>query len=250
MRKDRDFCVQYISRKLCIKSGVRLDLAEAHAMEFIRRNTSIPVPKVYCAFKRKRVTYIVMERLAGKKLTCDWYIRTPESRAIILSQLRRMIEELQQITPPTNCRISNLLGGPISNGNIAGHPDPAENHGPFGSVKEFHHYLHQGAVYHTENHPKVNELLELHEHDWPIKFTHGDLSSLNILAQGDRVTGIVDWETAGWYPSYWEYTSACYVNPWNLWWRDYIDAFIEPIPDALHMETLRSDLCGPLGCVL
>jgi len=181
MRKDRDFSVRYISHKLCIKCGDRLDLSEAHAMEFIRRNTSIPVPKVYCAFKRRGITYIVMERLAGKKLTCDWYIRTPESRAIILSQLKRMIEELQQITPPSNCRISNLLGGPIFNGSIAG---LAESHGPFSSVKEFHHYLHQGAVYHTENHSMVNELLELHEHDWPIKFTHGDLSSLNILAQG------------------------------------------------------------------
>lgn len=28
-------------------------------------------------------------------------------------------------------------------------------------------------------------------------FTHGDLSSLNILACGDKVVGIVDWETAG-----------------------------------------------------
>lgn len=38
----------------------------------------------------------------------------------------------------------------------------------------------------------------------PIVFTHGDLSSLNILARVDDIVGIIDWETAGWYPSYWE----------------------------------------------
>jgi len=33
-------------------------------------------------------------------------------------------------------------------------------------------------------------------------FTHGDLSSLNVLVRGDQIVGIIDWETAGWYPSY------------------------------------------------
>jgi len=36
----------------------------------------------------------------------------------------------------------------------------------------------------------------------PYGFTHGDLSSLSILARGDEVVAIVDWEIAGWCPSY------------------------------------------------
>lgn len=27
----------------------------------------------------------------------------------------------------------------------------------------------------------------------------------NILVEGGRITGIIDWEYAGWYPEYWEY---------------------------------------------
>lgn len=65
---------------------------------------------------------------------------------------------------------------------------------------------------------EVRELIKQQDQDddkWPLVFTHGDLSRLNILARGDDIVGIIDWETAGWYPSYWEYTTACQVNPQN-----------------------------------
>ncbi|KAK4142033.1 uncharacterized protein C8A04DRAFT_30437 [Dichotomopilus funicola] len=52
-----------------------------------------------------------------------------------------------------------------------------------------------------------------------IVFTHADLNARNILVDlvplpdgttGWRVTGIVDWETAGYYPEYWDYTKALF----------------------------------------
>lgn len=60
--------VLFLSKKLCIKHGFFTTLSEAAAMQFIARNTSIPVPKVYCAFTRKARTYIVMERIQGETL--------------------------------------------------------------------------------------------------------------------------------------------------------------------------------------
>jgi aminoglycoside phosphotransferase (APT) family kinase protein len=47
-----------------------------------------------------------------------------------------------------------------------------------------------------------------------ICLTHGDLNLANILVlrspDGSQisVSGIVDWEQAGWYPDYWEYCKA------------------------------------------
>jgi hypothetical protein len=45
--------------------------------------------------------------------------------------------------------------------------------------------------------------------------------------------GIIDWETAGWYSSYWEYTTACQVNPQILSWAHEIDKFLTPMPEEL-----------------
>lgn len=67
----------------------------------------------------------------------------------------------------------------------------------------------------------------------PLKFTHGDLSSLNILVRDDTIVGIMDWETAGWFPSCWEYTTACQVNPEITFWINEIDKLLRPMPAEL-----------------
>ena len=37
-------------------------------------------------------------------------------------------------------------------------------------------------------------------------FTHGDIAPRNIMVDDEnKITGILDWEYAGWYPDYWEY---------------------------------------------
>lgn len=235
--------VLFLSNKRCVKYDARSQLSEAHTMLFIAQYTSIPVPKIHCAFRHKNRTYIVMERMAGDKLAQGWYQRSPDSKAKILSQLRRIMDEMRSIPPPEGTGVASVTGGSLWDCRLP----KSEIFGPFPCVAHFHRYLNQGFKYHPENYPRINELLSLHERTWPLCFTHGDLSSLNILVQGDKVTGIIDWETAGWFPSYWEYTTACNVNPGNLFWRDYIDEFLEPMPEELHMEKIRNDYFGDLG---
>jgi thiamine kinase-like enzyme len=60
-----------------------------------------------------------------------------------------------------------------------------------------------------------------------IVFTHADLNPRNILVDQIRqsdgnlywsVTGIVDWETSGYYPEYWDYTKAMFEG-FRWTWR-------------------------------
>jgi len=171
--------------------------------------------------------------------------RTAEYKAKILNQLKRMVAELRTIPAPGGCGVSNVMGGAVSSGTI-----PIVPFGPFDSVQAFHDWLHEHASYHPENYPKLNELLELHKRDWPLCFTHGDLTPLNIMVKDERVTGIIDWETSRWWPSYWEYTTAWHCNPWVHFWRQNVDLFIDAEPEALYMDRLRNDIFGHAGCVL
>lgn len=72
--------------RLCVKSGTDRDLSEASAMHFIAQHTTIPVPKIHCAFTRKRVTYVVMEDIDGEMICNGWVFRTEESKVKILEQ--------------------------------------------------------------------------------------------------------------------------------------------------------------------
>lgn len=49
-------------------------------MRFIAAHTSIPVPKVFCAFTRHDWTYIVMERIDGDMIGSGWPHRSTESK--------------------------------------------------------------------------------------------------------------------------------------------------------------------------
>ncbi|KAF8639328.1 hypothetical protein AX17_001576 [Amanita inopinata Kibby_2008] len=62
-----------------------------------------------------------------------------------------------------------------------------------------------------------------------ILFTHGDLNLRNILIHKGKITGIVDWTCAGWYPEYWDLTKAIYAHPrlkkWLKFWEEVLPGY-------------------------
>lgn len=237
--------VIFISPKCCIKSTPFTRLAEASAMQFVAQHTSVPVPKVYSAFERDGRAYIIMERIDGENLAEGWNRRSDESKARILEQLKTIVQELRAIQPPSSIGVANVDRGPIFD-----HRLPCKSlWGPFPTIRDFHQELRGGIaagdIQDDASSPGVKLMASFHEQAWqgPV-FTHGDLSSSNILVKDDKVVGIVDWETSGWYPPYWEYTSAKHPNPQNRWWQDEVDKFITPEPEALEAETIRRKFFG------
>ena len=165
-----------------------------------------------------------------------WLKRSMEPRAKILAQLRQLVREMQSLPPPQDQAIANLDGGSLFDSRL---PGPSCRFGPFRDISDFHRHLRAGVEFDSCLNPQIRHLISLHTGQWPLSFTHGDLSSLNIIVRGQEIVGIVDWETAGWYPAYWEYTSACQVNPQNSFWRNEIEKFLDPRPTELTMERLR-----------
>ncbi|KJZ70885.1 hypothetical protein HIM_09750 [Hirsutella minnesotensis 3608] len=235
--------VIFISSRLCIKSTPFTIVAEAETMRFVSRNTTIPVPKVYCAFEHKGRGYIVMEAIQGQSLWHGWVRRSQESKEKILLNLRLMIQQLHSLQPPDNGGVANVSGGPVYDQRLP------KNHfwGPFPSIHAFHMKLCDGlGGRHRETlPPDLQKLVEFYNQSWPRStFTHGDLSSSNIIARDDEIIGIVDWENAGWLPLYWEYTSAYNVNPLNQFWQKEVDGFLPSMPEALEMESIRRKYFG------
>ncbi|KAH9217654.1 hypothetical protein DL95DRAFT_434543 [Leptodontidium sp. 2 PMI_412] len=188
-------------------------LPEAYTLQFIAENTSITVPKVYCAFSRKGRAYIAMERVQGQMLGQGWSNRS------LVSQTR-----LRALQPPEGQGVSNAAGGPIWDCRPHGE---TMWHGPFKTIHEFHKHLRGGFDAGPNHYPDFSEMITLQDVDWGLPvFTHGDLSSLNIL-------------TSGWYPKYWEYTTAKQVSPRNPFWEKGIDKFLEPMSKELGMEKVR-----------
>lgn len=60
-----------------------------------------------------------------------------------------------------------------------------------------------------------------------IYFTHGDLVPRNIIIKNGHLSGIVDWEMAGWYPAYWEFVRAS-MHRGNDIWYEHVEKIVSP----------------------
>ena len=74
-----------LTNNLCVKYGPLVQPSEAASMRFIAQNTFIPVPKIYCAFRWRGCTYIVMERIKREMIEIGWVNkRSEESKKRLL----------------------------------------------------------------------------------------------------------------------------------------------------------------------
>jgi hypothetical protein len=83
--------------------------------------------------------------------------------------------------------------------------------GPFGTHDDFHRLLREDADLnqYAHSHPHV---VALHNGSYVSNFTHGDLAPRNVILRKGKIVGIIDWDSSGWRPEYWEYTKA-YFTP-------------------------------------
>lgn len=196
-----------ISRKLILKRGEHVTLTEAATMVFVATHTNIPVPRVHCAFTRKNVTYIVMERVPGQTFAAAWpTLSGPESEALFL-QLRHLLEHMRALAPPGSA-IQSCVRGPLFDSRIPQRP----TFGPFPSTRDFHVWLREGLTADMDNPGHVSDkewaeimrMVAAQDQEWdePPVFTHGDLSPFNIMVQNGKISAIIDWEFSGWLPRY------------------------------------------------
>lgn len=238
-----------ISKRLIVKSGPFVHLTEAATMSFVASRTSIPVPRVHCSFVHGNQAYIVMERIQGDSFPKAWKTLSKADVESIFVQLRRMLRELRELTPPPGTGVESCVGGSLRDSRI---PRSRPRLGPFGTIQEFHLWLRDGL--NPEEHPDrkndqdwkdIKAMVAKQDGPWPAPvFTHGDLNPFNIMVRGGKVVSIIDWEFAGWYPFYWEYTSAWYGNLTRQSWQSTITKFLDPYPEELEMEIIRQKWWG------
>ena len=232
--------VLFLTKHYCVKFGPFVHMSTAATIQFVKSNTSIPVPDVKCAFHHKDYGYIVMSRIAGQPISYGWFQRPAAVQERLSSQLRTYITELRALQPRRPGAVEGVNRSQLYDGRL---DSGYKGFGPFDSVEAFHLFLRGGNSIFPKHFPEINELVKLHS-DIPqgTTFTHCDLNSGNILIDGDNVVGIVDWDYAGWYPKYWQWSTA--RSGIDDVWKEEVRNFLEPYPEAERMEKIREKYFG------
>ncbi|KAK3935322.1 aminoglycoside phosphotransferase [Diplogelasinospora grovesii] len=190
------------------------NFTESETLRFIAARTSIPVPRVIFTLAHNAKNYVIMERIDGQTLNEAWNSLSPPSRSKILGQVKAVVEEMRELVPEDPRAVCSVNGGPLFDSRLP-NCDPKKGFGPFKSVQEFHTWLHSGTPSAEQSAGNNSGGAKGSER---VVFTHGDVNPLNILVKGDEVVGFIDWEFAGWYPYYWEYTATYRSNSVKAAW--------------------------------
>jgi hypothetical protein len=248
-----------------VKYAGRTSVQEGENMLFVQQATSIPVPKVYAIFQDEvsgyKVTFIVMEYIPGTCLNQAWgTLGAPEKRQVV-SQLRRYMDELRSIPSP------GYYGGvwrqPIRERDFWSltdglpYPEP-EITGPHETEAQFvegmWHCIDRAVVsYETGPARRQRHLAYLRRHYHAVfkghrpVFTHADFFRGNIMVRPDGSLVIMDWEYAGWYPSFWEYCGSMlqleHCDDWNEVVYEILDEYAAELGwFAYHRAVIRNEL--------
>ena len=213
---------------------------EGRTMLFLAQSTKIPVPRVYALFQNsaKNTTYIVMERIKGRSLDLEWPRMDAAIKDAVATQLRNVFREMRKLPSPGGyCSVDN---GGLTDG-LFWTSDPSKPFaGPFGSEAELNQamvlkYTEDGLSKYKASYYN-RAFASVYRNNEPT-FSHTDFQRKNVVVR-DRTAQlddtnpelvIIDWEFAGWYPSYWEYARAIFAcGRWDDDWCDWVDKILEP----------------------
>lgn len=109
--------------------------------------------------------------------------------------------------------------------------------GPFATVTDFHKHVRFGEpLGYWDHEPDVVAVHGKPEGSYAVKFSHADIAPRNVRVRGGRITGIIDWEFAGWYPEYWEYTRMFYPGE-----RPYLKRWFDAIEEETGIEKYKQE---------
>ena len=195
---------------------------EAATMRFVSSNTSIPIPTVVDFVPGNELTgsgedYLILTTISGTHPRPSEY--TQSQRISLGKQIRACVDQLRVISAP-GPEICTFGGGRYNNLRLGWNPT-----GPFADLDAFNAHLLSLVPPRVREDPTVTTALAKRHR---IVFSHNDLLPRNILVDHKgQLVGILDWEMAGWFPEYWEYTTALGLSVSQPWIEMLKGVFVE-----------------------
>ncbi|KAH8661821.1 kinase-like domain-containing protein [Ilyonectria robusta] len=180
--------------------------AEKSSLELVRARTSIPVPFIHQYYLSADYEHLVMSKMPGVTLETAWPMLSPHEREFIADEVVSLIRQLRTLHSP-HIQAALLQRQPLRAG--------IKNSTEF-NMERIKDYLWDQRITDYIRHRSIAVT------DEPNVFTHGDLDWGNIMITDKRVSGIIDLESSGYFPAYWEWVTVKRLSqglPSGSWFR-------------------------------
>ncbi|KAI0757995.1 hypothetical protein C8Q74DRAFT_1360217 [Fomes fomentarius] len=169
---------------------------ESDTMEYVRRNTSIPIPRIH----RADLYCLIMDFIDGETLYECWDKLSWIMQFRIACTLRLYVKQLRSLKRMEIGSVDNkIVDGIFFDGN---------QYTPFDSVRQFRRFCEFVAfdgwrryVIFAQSRSETPPPLPQPNIDWTPVFTHGDLNGSNVLLDRQGSLWLIDWGVSGFYPA-------------------------------------------------
>ena len=173
-----------------------------------------------------------MGRIQGSTLQEEWQTLSDSEKSAFAMQLRNYFHILRG--PPSPCGYCSLDNKPLRDTMFwTGWGDESKGcDGPFDSESE----LVAAIIEKCENWEALRGKANFYKQTLPSifsnhspTFSHTDFQLKNMMVRsGSRTLVLLDWESAGWYPEFWEYSrTVCGCRLFDDDWHTCVPKFLE-----------------------
>lgn len=210
---------------------------ESDTIRYVEKKTSIPFPNIIYSWidTEWNRTFLILKPVVGRTLRQAWRSLSLAQRRQIARAVARFCKVLASYTAP---RLESAFGSGVLDSHLTVvrvFSEPSwkpQLLGPF-SIKELFSYL------------SIDKAgLPPYSID-KFHYYHADLGPTNILVSDDgNINGIIDWESAAFYPKFWVATKPLVSAGFFLEGTDYIEKreWSTFLADALQEEGFTSGL--------
>ncbi|KAK2798010.1 hypothetical protein FQN50_009006 [Emmonsiellopsis sp. PD_5] len=209
--------------EIVLKVGGRVLPSEEAAMRLVKEHTDIPVPEIYLATYTADEGRLAMSVIPGTPLKDVWDGMGDRTKRRICAETWAIIAKLRCIEKPPELQHlflcladgSGYVKDPLVAGLCCTSPPPQllSDDDVRARICECY-YESNGRMY-------KDELPNMLIRSSTSVFSHADIGPHNIMVDEKslQITGIIDWEMAGWYPDYWEYSNIMRPSKYKDWQR-------------------------------
>ncbi|KAJ9133158.1 APH-domain-containing protein [Pleurostoma richardsiae] len=196
-------------------------VSEYESLAYVQKELpGFPAPRPHGVIRLGTYGLLFTDFVPGLSLEKAWPQMDHDQKRSISGQIDVLFADLRSLPIPADAPLGNVRG----RGCRDGRRGVRINSTPIRSTEEFEDWIFAGSKTASTVYTRfLRDLLP--ETTVKCVFTHGDLRPANIIVEKSvdpeewRICAIIDWETSGFYPEYWE--SAKMTN--NLTPRDDCD---------------------------
>ena len=191
---------------------------------------SIPVPDIYGSSYRyakgiPAYGELTMELIPGRTLKSAWADSSNSCKDRVCQYILHLVAQIRTIPRPHDL-------GPKLYRTVDGSPSRDPLLAASGDVplcdfddETLRKRIYTGYVASNGLSYRDEDIRDIFPRSYTSVFTHGDIGARNIIVdESGHITALLDWESSGWFPDYWEFAQMMkFCDPLEHEWQKWME---------------------------